>query len=402
MLSQVAPGQLVTLRLTGSAIQVGGFEQPLLSPVRLVPVGDANPNPISYKGRLYRGEIEVLVAPKGGQLSVVNVINMEEYLLGVVPNEMPSDWPMEAYKAQAVAARTYATVNRGKWKADGFDLIDTVSDQAYGGIRAERSATSEAVLATKGLVLTYGGTPVTAFYHASSGGHTENNENVWNGPPREYLRGVPDFDNLPDNKKYAWSFDFSVETFTQKLKEAGYTFGQIRSVVPAGTLGVSGRPSHWLIEGTTGRSTLTAYQFRLALGLYSAPRTVQFRPEGVVTTVVSQTTKAQEVHVIGADGAAVTRPATPAYVVSASGTSVLDQVKPVYVMGGAATVALNPVTVTVEQPGPALPSGVEIIGGGSGHAVGMSQWGAHGMALQGKSFAEILAHFYTGTKVETH
>lgn len=401
VVGQFGPGEAVNVTLNGGALQVTGLEEPLLPPVRLVPAGEPGATAIGYKGKSYRGEIELVLSTKSGKLSVVNLVSMEEYLFGVVPHEMPSGWPLEALKAQAVAARTYATVNRGKYKADGFDLVDTNMDQAYGGIASEAASTTQAVQETRGMVLTYGGAVVTAYYHSSSGGHTENNENVWSGPAQPYLRGVPDFDQVEGNTRYSWKYSFTVGEFAERLKRSGYDIGSVQSVLPAGTLGVSGRPSQWAIQGSSGKMTLTAYQFRMALDLPSAPRTTQFRSEGVVTTIVTQTTNPATVHAVGAGGVVTARPATPVTVVTAAGTTTLSETRPVYVVGASGTVAVNPVTVTVEKPGPAQPSGVEIAGGGYGHAVGLSQWGANGMARQGKSFTEILTHFYTGIKVET-
>lgn len=144
------------------------------------------------KGRWYRGSLRVFKRDKG--LTVVNDINLEWYLLGVVPSEMPSKWNIEAHKAQAIAARSYAIANLGKRASRGYDLKDTPEDQAYGGATSETPRTNQAVISTQGQVLTYNNKIISAYYHASAGGHTTNSGKIWcqNLP---YLNAVPSFDD---------------------------------------------------------------------------------------------------------------------------------------------------------------------------------------------------------------
>lgn len=146
---------------------------------------------LATKKRWYRGAIVVYNINK--KLIVINDVPLEEYLLGVVPSEMPSKWNIEAHKAQAIAARSYAIANLGKRKHSGYDLKDTPEDQAYGGATAESLQTTRAVLETKGIVLTYNGKVIPAYYHASSGGHTVGSGAVW-ARDLPYLKPVPAFD----------------------------------------------------------------------------------------------------------------------------------------------------------------------------------------------------------------
>ena len=118
---------------------------------------------------------------------------IEDYLLGVVPSEMPSKWNIEAHKAQAIAARSYAIANLGKRKHSGYDLKDTPLDQAYGGASAETPQTTRAVMQTRGIVLTYGGKVIPAYYHASSGGKTVSSGAVW-ARDLPYIKSVPAYD----------------------------------------------------------------------------------------------------------------------------------------------------------------------------------------------------------------
>jgi stage II sporulation protein D len=153
------------------------------------------PTSVQGKGR-YRGNIDIFPNPQG-RLTVMNTVDLETYLRGVVPREMSGgEFPaLEALKAQAVAARTYAFVNKGKRAAEGFDLVDTVADQVYGGRDAEQSLTDLAVRETSGLIATYQGKPIQALFMANSGAATIDNTHVFGGG-QEYLRGVS---NYPDN-----------------------------------------------------------------------------------------------------------------------------------------------------------------------------------------------------------
>ncbi|HET7321050.1 MAG TPA: SpoIID/LytB domain-containing protein, partial [Longimicrobiaceae bacterium] len=144
-------------------------------------------------GQPYRGSAEVALNSTG-TLAGINEVPLEEYLLGVVPRELPpSVWgELEAQKAQAVAARTYALSGMGKRRADGYDLLATTSDQVYGGAAAEQPLSTQAVQATRGVVATYDGKLIEALFSSTSGGHTASNEEVYNSSPIAYLRGVPD------------------------------------------------------------------------------------------------------------------------------------------------------------------------------------------------------------------
>ncbi|HLP30929.1 MAG TPA: SpoIID/LytB domain-containing protein, partial [Geothrix sp.] len=154
------------------------------------------------KGR-YRGKVEIFPNAQG-RLTVVNTLDLETYLRGVVPKEMGAwEFPsLEALKAQAVAARTYAVANRGKRAADGFDMGDTVADQVYGGRDGEQSLTDRAIQETEGLFATYGGKPIQALFMANCGGHTTDVAHVFGGDA-PYLKAVPCYPARPLTLPYA-------------------------------------------------------------------------------------------------------------------------------------------------------------------------------------------------------
>ena len=150
---------------------------------------DEKNSPVRFNERPYRGRIEIFTNSRG-TLTVVNELGLEDYVRGVVANELsPGGYPaLEALKAQAVAARTYALRNRGQFMSQGFDLLPTTRSQVYRGLTSENALSSRAVDETRGLVATYNGEPINALYTSTCGGRTEDAENIFNQAV-PYLRG---------------------------------------------------------------------------------------------------------------------------------------------------------------------------------------------------------------------
>lgn len=159
------------------------------SSLKAVSFGSLNErsNPVKLNGKAYRGRIEVFVNSKG-TLTVVNVVPLEEYLLGVVPAELSLPH-LEAQKAQAIAARTYAVANINGYGTKGFDMLPTVWSQVYKGVSIETAMGTRAVQETRGQIATYQGKPIMAYFTSTCGGRTENSENVFDHA-EPYLRGV--------------------------------------------------------------------------------------------------------------------------------------------------------------------------------------------------------------------
>lgn len=172
---------------------------------------------VCAKNKWYRGSI--VIANRGGSLTVVNDVKLEDYLLGVVPCEMPSSWHEEALKAQAIAARSYAVANLGKNGSKGFDLRDTTDDQVYGGALSETERTNQIVSQTYGIVVTQNKQVITAFYSASAGGKTSNSSNELS-----YLRSVPSYDD--EVKKMGHGMGMS-QYGANNLAKKGYNAYQI-------------------------------------------------------------------------------------------------------------------------------------------------------------------------------
>jgi stage II sporulation protein D len=215
-------GATIVLRNSHGKL-AGRFTEPLrLSrpghPLRLL--GPALNN---VRNGLYRGAIDVTT--ELGGVSAVNVVSLDTYTKGVVPGEMPSSWEPEALKVQAVAARSYALATR---KSGAFDLYPDTRSQVYRGASGERDTTNTAVSATAGQVLTYNGSVAVTYFFSTSGGHTENVENVFLGSsPKGYLKGVDD--PYDDGSPYhRWRERLSNRSLDRKL--GGYCVGSFKKI----------------------------------------------------------------------------------------------------------------------------------------------------------------------------
>jgi stage II sporulation protein D len=213
----------------------------------------------------YRGSLEVRAS--GAGLQAINVIEIEDYVRGVVAKESPSSWPIEALKAQAVAARSYglSTGIRG----GTFDLYDDTRSQAYGGVAAETAKTDQAVNSTRLQVVMYGSKIAQTFFFSTSGGHTENNEFSSLGfgqPPIPYLRGVDDPYEADAGSPYEhWKRKYSVARLSSALHSIGLR-GKLRNVVVT-QRGTSPRIVRASLVGSGGTTTVNGPQLRDALDL---------------------------------------------------------------------------------------------------------------------------------------
>lgn len=375
-----AAGQSVSIQLNQAGLAVAGAGT-FTGPLRLQPAAgpEGQPGIARWDSKRYRGVLEVF-GNAAGKLTLVNELDLEDYLLGVVPREMPPSFPAEALKTQAVAARTYALyqMQNSKFSGQGFDVVDTVESQVYGGVNSEDARSNEAVAATRNQVVTYNGQIINAMFFASGGGHTENNENVFTASV-PYLKGVPDYDQ--DSPKYNWTVTMPLTDIQTALASKGMDVGTLYAIEPAGPKGVSGRWTTLALVGSKGRLEVKATQVRTALGLNSTLFDMVPHKEGLQTVQVPLGAD-QPVTALGAGGQVTTL---------APGQSVVQgaNVAPTS-LAGAPAVAVG------KQM---LPASLELVGHGWGHGVGLSQWGARGMANNGDTFDTILRHYYQGTSV---
>jgi stage II sporulation protein D len=212
----------------------------------------------SVSNGLYRGSIEVSL--DGGGVTSVNELDMDSYIRGVVAGEMPSSWPLEALKVQAVAARTYALATR-KTTGD-FDQYPDTRSQVYRGVTGESVRSDAAVKDTSGRILTYAGIPAVTYYFSTSGGYTENVEFSFVGSlSKPWLVGVPDpYDTV--SPYHRWTVRFSATALDRALRAPG-AFKRVKVL----QRGVSPRVVRAKVVGTRGSRTVTGPQVRTALGL---------------------------------------------------------------------------------------------------------------------------------------
>ena len=212
----------------------------------------------------YHGALEIRPAKVPGRLNAINAVEVDQYVRGVVAKESPSSWPLEALKAQAVAARSYAlsTPVRGA----GFDHYADTRSQVYGGIAAETARTNQAVAETALQVVMFGGRIAQTFFMSTSGGHTENNENSFlGGTPAPYLRGVPDPNEAAANSPYhTWTRKFTPRGIQAEL--GGLARGRLKRVVVI-RRGISPRIIKARLVGSAGTTTATGPTLRARLGL---------------------------------------------------------------------------------------------------------------------------------------
>lgn len=158
----------------------------------------------------YKGELTLLTNGSTTQTTVVNKLDVEDYLLSVVPSEIPSNWNIEVLKSQSIAARSYALGYLGRRKDKGYDLESTVEDQVYLGVISEKEQTSKAVKETRGLILLDKfNKPLIALYHSSGGGYTDSIENLWEMKGSPHIRPRPDYDDKSPHFKWYKKYDLN-------------------------------------------------------------------------------------------------------------------------------------------------------------------------------------------------
>lgn len=215
----------------------------------------------------YRGSI--LILPYKTYFTVINRIDLEDYLLGVVPSEMPATWHNEALKAQSVAARTYTLAMLGRRKVLGYDLKSTVEDQMYSGYNKELPSTSSAIKATQGEVLIdKSGFLIDAYFSSHAGNYSNSVENAWGLSPRHYLTNVSEHTANPK----AWTKEFTLKEFNDKL--ADLKLNSITSITIINRA-PEGRVLSILLTGNSKKQYLTGEEFRHKLGLMSTNFEIQ-------------------------------------------------------------------------------------------------------------------------------
>ena len=235
-----------------------------------------NNAPVIVNGKRYRGNL--IIQPHKAGLTVINRLLIDEYLYGVVPEEMPASWNIEALKAQAVAARTFALYDKldRKHTKEGFDVCVTTDCQVYGGMDSEAATTNKAIDATKGEVIVYLNQPICSVFHAASGGQTDDSINVWNvNVP--YLRAVEDKEE--QSPYQSWAVSVTVDNLSKSIKNSYSDIGTIKEIDFSGLKknpNKASKPQVVKFIGSNKKSVeLTKTQLRSLLGLKSSNFTIE-------------------------------------------------------------------------------------------------------------------------------
>ena len=278
--------------------------------------------PFTWQGRAYNGNAVVKILKN--QILLINQLPLEAYLEGVVPKEMSSSWKLEALKAQAVCARSYAYYLLRKSEDKDYDVAATTASQVYGGANAGNSNTSKAISATRGTILAYNGQSVLTYFHSHSGGVLEDASQVWSGSSFPYYQ-VKNDDISEQINSLAWQYLVKNEDLLKTLQNNGFHVQEITEMT-AGEVSPSGRLVTVEITTDSGPLKIRANSLRMWLGATNV--------KSILASIQKQ------------------------------------------------------------------PDGYLFEGHGYGHGVGMSQWGAQGMAQGGAAFDQILRHYYPGTELK--
>jgi stage II sporulation protein D len=347
-IGRAAGGQTVEFRDAGATVSVSSRGGGQIAAAGLRPpliVRPTQNGTLTVRGQPYRGELRVQQAPGGG-LTVVNRLDMETYLQGVVPREIGRfDLDIyEAIKAQAVAARTYAYTYLGRRSQQGFDVYATVEDQVYGGAGAENETVNRAVRETSGEILAYQGRPITAYYHSTCAGYTAAVDEVWNNAPVPYLVAVRDVD--PSGQAY----DRVSSRFTW-----------------------TERWTHAELVGILNRTMADSLRGR-RISRIQDMRVTQRTPSGRIRAMRLQTD---------------------------AGTYTLgkDRIRWILVPNRGGLLNSSKFDVQLARSDGRV---TEIVatGGGWGHGIGMCQVGAMGRARVGQDYRTILGTYYPGTVIQ--
>ncbi|UGB30459.1 SpoIID/LytB domain-containing protein [Metabacillus sp. B2-18] len=326
---------------------------------------------IAYGASAYRGGMSLL--PKtAGKVAIVNNLDLEDYLKGVVPNEMPASWHKEALKAQAIVARSYA--------ANSMSLKNTTASQVYKGYTSEDARTNQAVSETAGVVVKYGGKPIQTFFYSTSGGRTANVGDVWNSNQASfpYLISVDDpYENSP-HSNWQNSFTSSMILNSFGLDPATTTLYDIKT----NPTGANGEITSVTISTSAGEKTVTGNELTIRK-LFPIEGSYGFLKSNWFTLNVDkeytvQTASGQQSQ-LSVSGQQVMTGTNTTSTISSSDVSIQTA-------SGTITKEADPASITAT-------------GKGWGHRIGMSQYGAKGFAENNWKAVDIVKHYFPNTDV---
>ncbi len=336
---------------------------------------------LKIDGNNYRDYITFL--EKDNKLSLINHIEIENYLYGVVPKEMPASWPLESLKAQAIVARSFALSNINKHAKDGYSLCDTTDCQVYKAYDNEHPNTNIAVNETKGEYVYYNGKVASTPYHSNSGGYTEDSSIAWGGK-FPYLISVPDKFSEASNGNN-WSVKMTPLEIENKLLTIGVSIGEVKDIIILNT-SAANRVIELKIVGTQGEHIINGNKMRTLLGNTTMKSTwfeIDKKGENSINKL---------------------------YVIDGSLRYPVEiNINTSYILDDKSNTSPNrnnisraigsDKTSNIEQALSIIPTTFVFNGKGYGHGVGMSQFGAMEMAKSGYNYEDIIKHYYTGVEI---
>ena len=338
----------------------------------------------------YAGKLSISILDN--QILVVNVLGIENYLSSVVGSEMPPKWPLEALKAQAIASRTYALKQKGNHL---YDIDSTNKNQVYLGLEARTYKTKRAVSSTRSLVLTHKNKLINALFHSSSAGMTENSQDVWKNK-YPYLSSVKDFDK--NNPKLRWQKKFS----NDQLQKIFPLIGRIQQIEILNVTD-TGRVKNVEIQGVFGSKKISGIDLRKRMNLQSTLMRFKFivdneNQSSGKSKLLSSNSLSDDplIHIVKTrDNLSLI---ADQYNVS------IDEIVALNNINDSSLIKIGQRLLVPRNSLNTLSSLEKILvvsGYGSGHGVGMSQWGAKFMASKGQKAEKILKHFYKGIRIQS-
>ena len=366
----------VKVFITNTDTVLFAFDCSGLYSLGIQPIEDGEKTVTWFRGYRYYGGFEYQRVT-GGNLNVINVVDIDDYVKCVIPYEMSSSWPSEALKAQSVCARTFAAL-RTIHASQGFDVCTTTDCQTYLGTSECTAHSDAAVDATAGEYLYYKGELVReAVYYSANGGASEDCKNVWGGEVA-YLKGKEDpYEQYVADRaeKYNWTTTYTAQELTALLKSKGVDIGTVKNLYVS-KFTDTGNVYEITFVGSKGTKTYQRENCRTILNL----RSMRFRING----------SAENEYYV--NGGSSTVPLSGIYVLSGSG-------KTKYSAGDTYVITAQGVAPLEDKQRQTSADTFVITSSGNGHNVGLSQWGAYAMADLGYDYEEILQFYYTGVEV---
>ena len=378
LIAEVSGGKITVKSSSGDVIESG------VSRVGIRPDASGKKQVIYIDGVAYRGGVDCIA--KGDTINIINVVFLDHYLYGVVSREMSPSWETEALKAQAVCARNYAVNNLEKHAEEDFDLCSGVHCQAYSGIKSESDSVFEPVEDTTRQVMTYDGKIAQLYYSSSMGPTTENVENVW-GSTMPYLISVDnsfeDTDNIPNG---VWSGTLTCEAATVIMRNKGYDIGEVTDIKVL-EYSDNYRALKMEVTGTNGSKIFEREACRTLFNTVTKSQmfTVSGNGEGgksVPKVYVTDGTKTEERYI------------DKMTMLTAEGRK--DMLLQVLCISD----GVNKHNYEIKETESNVNTEFYFEGVGWGHGIGMSQYGAKGMAEAGYDYVDILTHYFPGTNLE--